>query len=143
MAEKEKIQLDVVTPEKLVYSGKIDLLEGPAMDGLIGILPKHAPLVTGMKIGVVRIVNEGEETEIAISDGFMEVLPDKVSLVVRTAELPDMIDIERAESAKERAKERMEKASDRVEFAKAEAAYDRAISRLKAAGHHDHGYDRL
>ncbi len=143
MAEKEKIQLDVVTPEKLVYSGKIDLLEGPAMDGLIGILPKHAPLVTGMKIGIVRIMNEGEETEIAISDGFMEVLPDKISLVVRTAELPDMIDIERAESAKERAKERMEEASDRVEFAKAEASYERAVSRLKAAGHHDHGYDRL
>src|SRR6056297_2212530 len=115
MAEQEKIQLDVVTPEKLVYSGKIDLLEGPAMDGLIGILPKHAPLVTGMSIGIVRIVNDGEETEIAISDGFMEVLPDRISLVVRTAELPDMIDIERAEAAKIRAEKKMEKSSDQVE----------------------------
>lgn len=143
MAEKDKIQLDVVTPEKPVYSGKIDMLEGPAMDGLIGILPKHAPLVTGMSIGVVRIMNNGEDTEIAISDGFMEVLPDRISLVVRTAELPDMIDIERAEAAKERAKEKMKKTSDQFEFARAEAAYDRAVSRLKAAGHHDHGYDRL
>jgi F-type H+-transporting ATPase subunit epsilon len=143
MAEKDKIQLDVVTPEESVYSGKIDMLEGPAMDGLIGILPKHAPLVTGMSIGIVRIMNNGEETEIAISDGFMEVLPERISLVVRTAELPDMIDIERAEAAKERAKEKMEKTSDQVEFARAEAAYDRAVSRLKAAGHHDHGYDRL
>jgi len=143
MAGKEKIQLDVVTPEELVYSDKIDLLEGPAIDGLIGILPKHAPLVTAMKIGIVRIMKDGEETEIAISDGFMEVLPDRINLVVRTAELPDMIDIDRAEAAKERAKERMEKASEQVDFARAEAAYDRAISRLKAAGHHDHGYDRL
>jgi F-type H+-transporting ATPase subunit epsilon len=143
MAEKDKIQLDVVTPEELIYSGKIDFLEGPAMDGLIGILPNHAPLVTGMTIGIVRIVNEDSETEIAISNGFMEVLPEKISLVVRTAELPDMIDIERAEAAKKRAEEKMEKTSDRVEFAKAEAAYDRAVARLKAAGHHDHGYDRL
>jgi F-type H+-transporting ATPase subunit epsilon len=143
MAEKDKIQLDVVTPEELVYSGKVDLMEGPAMDGLIGILPNHAPLVTGMKIGIVRIMNDGEETEIAISDGFMEVLPEKISLVVRTAELPDMIDIERAEAAKKRAEEKMEKTSDQVEFARAEAAYDRAVARLKAAGHHDHGYDRL
>lgn len=143
MAAEPKIQLDVVTPEELVYSEKVDLLEGPAIDGLIGILPEHAPLVTAMKIGVVRIVKDGEETQIAISDGFMEVQPDRVNLVVRTAELPEEIDVERAKSARERAEERLEKEKNDTDFARAEAAYDRARARLKAAGHHDHGYNRL
>lgn len=143
MAAAPKIQLDVVTPQKLVYSEEIDKLEAPAIDGLIGIWPKHAPLVTAMKIGVVRIVKEGEESQIAISEGFMEVQPDRINLVVRTAELPGQIDIDRAKSAKDRAEERLEKDHDNIDFARAEAAYDRALARLKAAGHHDHGYDRL
>jgi len=143
MAAAPKIQLDVVTPQKLAYSEQVDLIEGPAIDGLIGILPDHAPLVTAMKIGVVRVVKDGEEIQIAISDGFMEVQPEQINLVVRTAELPEEIDIERAEAARERAEEKLEKEKDNVDFARAEAAYDRAKARLKAAGHHDHGYDRL
>ncbi|RAK09814.1 ATP synthase F1 subcomplex epsilon subunit [Halanaerobium saccharolyticum] len=143
MAAAPKIKLDVVTPEKLVYSEQVDLIEAPAIDGLIGIWPKHAPLVTAMKIGTVRVVKEGEETQIAISNGFMEVQPDQINLVVRTAELPEEIDIERAEAARERAEEKLEKGHENVDFARAEAAYDRALARLKAAGHHDHGYDRL
>ena len=143
MAAAPKIQLDVVTPQKLVYSEQVDLIEGPAIDGLIGILPDHAPLVTAMQIGVVRVVKDGEETQIAISEGFMEVQPDQINLVVRTAELPEEIDIDRAKSARDRAEEKMEKDHENVDFARAEAAYDRALARLKAAGHHDHGYDRL
>lgn len=143
MAAAPKIQLDVVTPQKLAYSEKIDKLEGPAIDGLIGIWPKHAPLVTAMQIGVVRVVKDGEETQIAISEGFMEVQPDRINLVVRTAELPEEIDIERAEAARDRAEEKMEKDHENVDFARAEASYDRALARLKAAGHHDHGYNRL
>ncbi|MGP3778203.1 F0F1 ATP synthase subunit epsilon [Halanaerobium saccharolyticum] len=143
MAAAPKIQLEVVTPQKLVYSEEVDLIEGPAIDGLIGILPDHAPLVTAMQIGVVRVVKDGEEIQIAISEGFMEVQPDKINLVVRTAELPEEIDVDRAKSARDRAEEKLEKDHDNIDFAKAEAAYDRALARLKAAGHHDHGYDRL
>lgn len=145
MAAAPKIQLDVVTPQKLAYSEQVDLIEGPAIDGLIGILPEHAPLVTAMQIGVVRVVKDGEETQIAISDGFMEVQPDRITLVVRTAELPEEIDIDRAQAARDRAEEKMEKDHENVnvDFVRAEASYDRALARLKAAGHHDHGYDRL
>jgi len=143
MAAAPKIQLDVVTPQKLAYSEQVDLIEGPAIDGLIGILPDHAPLVTAMQIGVVRVVKDGEQTQIAISEGFMEVQPDQINLVVRTAELPEEIDVERAEAARERAEEKLEKEKDNVDFVRAEAAYDRAKARLKAAGHNDHGYDRL
>lgn len=143
MAAAPKIQLDVVTPQKLVYSEKVDLIEGPAIDGLIGILPDHAPLVTAMQIGVVRVVKDGEEKQIAISEGFMEVQPEQINLVVRTAELPEEIDVERAEAAKERAEEKLEKGRDNIDFAKTEASYERALARLKAAGHHDHSYNRL
>ena len=143
MAEAPTIQLDVVTPQELVFSDKIHKLEGPAIDGLIGILPKHAPLVTAMKIGVVRITKGDEETQIAISDGFMEVQPDRINLVVRTAETPDQIDVERAKKAKERAEEKLEKDTEKVDFARAEAAYERAVSRLKAAGHHDKSYKSI
>ncbi len=143
MAAAPKIQLDVVTPQKLAYSEQVDLIEGPAIDGLIGILPDHAPLVTAMQIGVVRVVKDGEQTQIAISEGFMEVQPDQINLVVRTAELPEEIDVERAEAARERAEEKLEKEKDNIDFVRAEAAYDRAKARLKAAGHNDHGYDRL
>ncbi|KXS48110.1 MULTISPECIES: F0F1 ATP synthase subunit epsilon [Halanaerobium] len=143
MAAAPKIQLDVVTPQKLVYSEEVDKLEAPAIDGLIGIWPRHAPLVTAMKIGVVRVVNGSEEIQIAISEGFMEVQPDRVNLVVRTAELPEQIDVDRAEAAKERAEKKLEKDHENIDFARAEASYERALARLKAAGHHDHGYDRL
>lgn len=143
MAAAPKIQLDVVTPQKLAYSEQVDLIEGPAIDGLIGILPNHAPLVTAMKIGVVRVVKDGEETQIAISEGFMEVQPDQINLVVRTAEMPEEIDVDRAKSARDRAEEKLEQNKDNVDFVRAEAAYDRAKARLKAAGHHDHGYDRI
>ena len=145
MAAAPKIQLDVVTPEELVYSEQIDKLEGPAIDGLIGIWPKHAPLVTAMQIGVVRVVKDGEESQIAISEGFMEVQPDRINLVVRTAEMPEEIDVERAEAAKERAKERIESEKDSIDFVRAEAAYERSIARLKVAQHKGHSlgsYDR-
>jgi F-type H+-transporting ATPase subunit epsilon len=143
MAAAPKIQFEVVTPQKLVYSEEVDKLEAPAIDGLIGIWPRHAPLVTAMKIGVVRVVNGSEEIQIAISEGFMEVQPDRVNLVVRTAELPEQIDVDRAEAAKERAEKKLEKDHENIDFARAEASYERALARLKAAGHHDHGYDRL
>ncbi|SFL17922.1 F0F1 ATP synthase subunit epsilon [Halanaerobium salsuginis] len=140
MAAAPKIQLDVVTPQKLAYSDQVDLIEGPAVDGLIGILPKHAPLVTAMKIGVVRVVKDGEEIQIAISEGFMEVRPDQINLVVRTAELPEEIDIERAESARDRAEEKLQSSGENIDFARAEASYERAVARLKAAGHNDRSY---
>ncbi len=145
MAADPKIQLDIVTPQKLVYSDKIDMLEGPAIDGLIGILPRHAPLVTAMKIGIVKVRKGGEDKEIAISEGFMEVQPDRINLVVRTAEMPEEIDVERAEAAKERAKERIESEKDSIDFVRAEAAYERSIARLKVAQHKGHSlgsYDR-
>ena len=133
------IKLDIVTPEEIVYSEDIDLLEVPAIDGNMGILPRHAPLVTALDIGVMKVVNNNEETLISISEGFMEVKPDHINVVVRTAELPEEIDVERARSAKDRAEERLNKDDKAIDQARAEAALERALARIHAAESDDLG----
>ncbi|MFW6386355.1 MAG: F0F1 ATP synthase subunit epsilon [Bacillota bacterium] len=137
MAKKKKIHLEVVTPERVTYSDDIIFLEAPAEDGLIGILPNHAPLVTALDIGTLLVRKDVEdEFLLPISEGFMEVKPDQINVVVRTAELPSEIDVERAERAKERAQERLEKDSDKINYVRAEASLERALARLRAAEHH-------
>jgi len=126
------IKIEIVTPGSVVYSEDINVLEAPAMDGLIGILPRHAPLVTGLKTGVLQIQKDEEKINIPISDGFMEVKPEIINVVVRTAELPHNIDIERAKEAKERAEKRMEMNENKTDKARAQAALERAMARLKA-----------
>ncbi|MFW5999441.1 MAG: F0F1 ATP synthase subunit epsilon [Halanaerobiaceae bacterium] len=139
MAEKKKkIHLEVVTPERVTYSDDIIFLEAPAEDGLIGILPNHAPLVTALDIGTLLVrKNVEDEFLLPISEGFMEVKPDRINVVVRTAELPSEIDVERAEKAKERAQERLEADSDKINYARAEANLEKALARLRAAEHHE------
>ncbi|MGM0414705.1 MAG: F0F1 ATP synthase subunit epsilon [Bacillota bacterium] len=128
-----KVQLDITTPRRVVYSNEIDMLIARAIDGNIGIMPGHTPLVTALENSVVRIKNNDEEIPIPISDGFLEVKPDKINLIVRTAELPEEIDLQRAKKAKERAERRLREEESKLDQARAEAALDRAISRINAA----------
>ncbi|HKL75976.1 MAG TPA: F0F1 ATP synthase subunit epsilon [Halanaerobiales bacterium] len=127
------IKLDIVTPERVVYSEEIEMLVATAIDGDIGILPGHTPLVTGLVPCVLKIDKGGEKIHISVSDGFMDVKPEEINVVVRTAEFPEEIDIERAEEAKERAKKRLEKEDDRTNKAKANSALERALARINAA----------
>ncbi len=129
-----KVKLDIVTPEKTVYREKINVLEAPAIDGLIGILPRHAPMVTALKTGVLRIRIDNDQTFISISKGFMEVKPTQINVVVATAELPEEIDVGRAEAALERAEKRLESEDKDVDTPRAKFALERALARLKAAG---------
>ena len=131
-------KLDIVTPEKVAFSDDIDLLEATAIDGNIGILPGHAPLVTALEIGVLKVVKGDEDIFISISEGFMEVKPRQINVIVRTAELPQEIDVERAESAKKRAEERLDKKNDeKIDAARARAALERAVSRIRVAEKHN------
>ena len=124
-------KLDVVTPEKIAYSNDVEVIEAPAVDGLIGIWPRHAPLVTALKTGII-LVKKGEETlPIAISKGFMEVKPDQVNVVVATAELPEEIDVERAEKALVRAEKRLDSEKEGIDRERARAALERARTRIK------------
>lgn len=126
-----KLVLDIVTPERKVYSKEVEMVITRAANGDIGILPKHAPLVSPLSITVVRVKNEGGEERVAISGGFLEVRPDGVTILAETAELSGDIDVARAEAAVSRAKERM--AEHDGDLARAELALKRALNRLEVA----------
>lgn len=124
------IQLDIVTPERLVYSQNVSMVIARTTAGDIGILPGHAALVAALAIWPLRIITDGEELKISICGGFIEVQPEKITILANCAELPDEIDIERAESAKERAENLLRGNREKIDVARAEAALKRAMTRL-------------
>lgn len=129
-----KIKLEVVTAERLVYADEVDVVVAPGVDGEMGILPHHTPLMTMLKPGEIVFRKDGEETIMAVSGGFLEVRPDKVVVLADAAERGEEIDIERAEAARRRAQERLAQHPGAVDTARAQAALARSIARLAAAG---------
>jgi len=125
------ITLDIVTAERVVYSAEVDIVVAPGIEGELGILPHHAPLMTSLKEGELMLRKAGEETYIAISGGFLEVRPDRVIVLADSAERSEEIDIARAEEAKRRAEERISHPTTGVDLARAEAALRRSLIRLK------------
>lgn len=101
-----KMQLDIVTAERLISSNQVDFLVAPGTDGEFTVLPHHAPLLTTLKPGELRVVNDGKENYIVVSGGFLEMIGNKATILADTAERADEIDLERAEEAFQRAKER-------------------------------------
>ena len=129
-----KIKLDIVTVEKLVFSQDVDGVTAPGVEGELGILPQHAPLVTMLQPGVVIIKADGEETEMAVSGGYMEVRPEYIIILADSAERAEEIDIARAEAARARAEQARGEAPAGAEAAlAAEAALKRSLVRLKVA----------
>ncbi|MDP3878763.1 MAG: F0F1 ATP synthase subunit epsilon [Dehalococcoidales bacterium] len=127
------IRLDVVTAERVVYSAEVDVVIAPGIEGQLGILPHHAPLMTTLLAGELRMRQGGEEHSLAISGGFLEVRPDRVIVLAESAERDEEIDLARAEEAKRRAQERLIHPTPEVDIARAEAALRRAVARLKVA----------
>ena len=129
------IKLDIVTAERSVYSEDVDMVIAPGVEGQLGILPQHAPLMTTLAPGELVVRKGNEETRLAVTGGFLEVRPDGVIVLASTAERADEIDISRAEAARRRAEERLEAKKGRGadEAARAEAALRRAMIRLKVA----------
>jgi F-type H+-transporting ATPase subunit epsilon len=126
-------KLEIVTAERMVYSDDIDALVAWGVEGQLGILPHHAPLMTMLQPGDLMIRKNKEEEYLAISGGFLEVRPDKVIILADACERVDEIDIARAEEAKKRAQETMKAAPLSAEAAAAEAALRRSLARLKVA----------
>ena len=124
------IRLEIVTAERVVYSEEVDILVAPGVDGELGILPSHAPLLTTLKSGEIRIVKDGEETFMSVSGGFLEVLGEKITILADTAEHAEEIDAERAEAALKRAQERVEAASTDMDLELALASMRRSQARL-------------
>jgi F-type H+-transporting ATPase subunit epsilon len=129
----ENIQLEVVTPERLVVNVTADYIEIPAITGYIGVLPGHAPLITELSVGEINYKTGPETKRLSVAWGFAEVLGHKVTILAETAERAEEIDVSRAEAAKKRAEEAL-RAAGATGNADAQAALQRATTRLEVAG---------
>jgi F-type H+-transporting ATPase subunit epsilon len=127
------LKLEIVTAERMVYSDEVSAIIAWGVQGQLGILPHHAPLMTMLQPGDLMIRKDKEEEYLAISGGFLEVRPDKVIILADACERVDEIDIARAEEAKKRAQESLKAAPLAVDAAAAEAALRRSLARLKVA----------
>ncbi len=131
----KKIRLDIVTPEKVAYSDDVSMVIARTTGGDVGILPGHAPLIAALVIWPLRIMIDEEEKEMTMCGGFIEVQPDKITILANCSELPEDIDVARAQVAKERAENRLREQKETIDIARAEAALRRALIRLTVAQH--------
>ena len=127
------LKLDIVTAEKVVFSGEVDIIIAPGADGQLGILPNHAALMTSLNSGELITRHGGQESSLAISGGFLEVRPDRVIVLADAAERAEEIDIARAEEARKKAQERPAHPENPGDADLAEAALRRAIARISVA----------
>ncbi|MDB5084305.1 MAG: synthase subunit epsilon [Bacilli bacterium] len=129
------VPLEIVTPDRQVYSGEVNMIIARGGDGELGILPGHTPIVTTLKVAPLRMqLNDGtREVQVAVSGGFLEVQPEKITVLATAAELPEEIDFDRAERAKQRAEGRISGAANSAEInvERAVLALQRATTRLQ------------
>ena len=134
MSETEKLlQLDVVTPEGTVATDQVEIVVAPGYLGEFGVLFNHIPFLAQLQPGELRYRRGNKVEYIAVSGGYAEVLPTKVTVLATAAERSRDIDVERARKAKERAELRLKERQEQTDFARAEAALKRAVARLKVA----------
>ena len=123
-------RLEIVTAERQVYADDVDMVLAPGADGQLGILPRHAPLFTLLTAGPLVIRKGGQESEVALAGGFMEVLHNHVIIMADAAEHAEEIDEARARAAIERARERLQHRTADMDLERAQAAMRRAVARL-------------
>ncbi|MFL5758434.1 MAG: F0F1 ATP synthase subunit epsilon [Thermomicrobiales bacterium] len=127
-----KLQVEVVTGERFVFTeSDVDMVVAPGSDGTLGILPRHAPLITTLSAGELRIKKGGAEQSLVVFGGFMEVTPDKVVVLADTAERAEEIDLARADDARRKAETDLGNRASELDLAQAEAALRRASVRLR------------
>ena len=124
------MRLDILTPERTVCCVEVDMVIARAVDGEVGILYNHAPLVVALDIAPLRYKIGDEEHLVAVCNGFMEVRDNRISVMTPCAENEDEIDLRRATAAKARAEERLNAKAD-IDVRRAELALQRALMRLK------------
>lgn len=127
--------LTVVTPERRVFQEAVNMVIVRTIDGEMGVLPGHIPLVAPLAIGPMRIKTGDNERQAAVNGGFIEVTAEHVIILSESAEMAEEIDVARAESARQRAVARLGKKQADIDYARAQSALQRAIVRLKVAGH--------
>lgn len=132
MAQKS-LNIELATPTSKQSIGEASSCSAPGVLGRFQILPGHADFISELAVGDIKIESAGETQYYAISGGFLEVVDNRVLLLLETAETAEQIDIQRAEKAKERANERLQAKNPAIDIARAEAALARALNRLKVA----------
>jgi F-type H+-transporting ATPase subunit epsilon len=131
----EKVNLEVVTPAKVLLRREVDMVVLPGTEGEFGVLPGHVPFLSGIVPGELRYTAGSERGYVSLSTGFAEVFTNRVSVLVEAAEKAGEIDLERARKALTRAKERLDqdRSSKDIDFIRAETAMRRAVARIKVA----------
>ena len=127
------MQLQIITAEREVFSGEVDALVAPGIEGQLGILPRHAPLITILQPGELMVRSGGEESFLALTGGYMEVLGNQVIILADAAEDVDEIDEARAQAAMEQAQQRISHRESDAELAQAVASLRRAQVRVTVA----------
>lgn len=131
MAEGNKFDLKIITPDRIFYEGAATMLEFNTTEGEIGIYKEHVPTTVIVAPGILTITNGEEQKEAALHAGFVEILQDRVTIMAEIIEWPYEIDLERAEEARQRAEERIAIKSPDVDVARAEISLRRAIARIE------------
>ncbi|MDQ6682173.1 MAG: F0F1 ATP synthase subunit epsilon [Chloroflexota bacterium] len=127
------IQLEIVSPERRAFTDEVDMVVVPGIDGQLGILPHHTPLISALGIGELKIRKGGTEQVLLISGGFVEVRPDRVVVMADIAEHSDEIDEARAVEARKRAEQELQQAESGVDVARIRAALQTALMRERIA----------
>ena len=127
----EDYKLRIITPDRVFYEGTADMIEFNTTEGEIGVLPGHIPMTVIIKPGVLTITEKDEVKEAALHSGFVEILPDRMTILAEVVEWPGEIDLERAEAAKRRAEERIKSHTPETDMARAVTALMRAIARIQ------------
>ena len=130
------LKLEIVTPQRLIVSDEVTELMAPWSEGYFGVLPGHIPFITTLKIGELTYWKGRDERHLAVTWGYAEVRGDKVIVLAETAERAEEIDTERAERARQRAERRVHDwgtGDETIDFARAQAALQRALTRLQVA----------
>jgi F-type H+-transporting ATPase subunit epsilon len=132
MALPNSLELQIVTPERLLLKERVDEVEIPGSEGYFGVLPGHTPLLASLTVGELWYRKGQEKTYLLIAFGFAEVLPDRVTILARLAERADEIDVDRAEAARKRAEERLTQQSA-VDYERARFALMKSMTRLQVS----------
>ena len=130
---ENKLLLEIVTPQGLVFSGHVDEITAAGTEGEFGVLPGHAHFITTLKVGMLTCKNEDQASYFFLNKGYAEVGPDKVTILADSAERSTEIDVERAKAAMKRAEERLRQA-ETIDVARATSALERATIRVQVSG---------
>jgi F-type H+-transporting ATPase subunit epsilon len=131
----EFLSLDIVTPEKRIVTQQVQEVVLPGSEGSLGVLPGHAPLLTALAVGELMYRTGTTKHYVAVAWGFVEVLPERVTVLAEIAERADEIDRERAAAARDRAMERLKARQAETDFGRAQVALEKSLVRLQVSGH--------